>query len=687
MTPSFLEAEQLKLLVFCGKGGVGKTTIACASGLELASRFPHQAILLLSTDPAHSLSDSLDQPIGDSLTSVQGFTNLSALELDAASRLQAFRRRYHKELETLLDRGTLLDEQDSQDLLRQSLAGLDELAALIEVARIAKSGQYDHVILDTAPTGHLLRLLELPAVMQGWLKTALTMQEKYRYMVARLTRRSVKDSVDEMLRHLAADVNGVRSLFRNAETTGFVLVTVPEPMAVEETKRLFDRLRQLRLSVRSLVVNRVVSRHDCTLCEGRAAGQAQMLTHIEQLFADVERLRVALFPVEVRGRQRLLELARNMATGGLDEPAAEGRDASGSGGIPRLLRPRQQGRLSGLDDLELLLFGGKGGVGKTTMAAATAVALSQRDGKRTLLFSTDPAHSLSDCFGRAIGNRLTALSDDERLVGLEIDPTQLFDELKSQFSEAVAEAFGSRDVDLPFERAITEGLIQTTPPGIDELLAILKVVEFMQQGTFERYVLDLAPTGHALRFLESFDLLNAWRASASKLVVRYGIAANRPLAILVERLRHLRTVRELLRDPTRCQFVAVAVPEAMVVSELKRLLERLQALGICVRHLILNMVVPENGCPFCQARRHEQQRLSGEFSALKLNLVHVPLFAHHPVGLKPLHELAYRLFLSKEKKEVAAELEPACDLAQSDVQNRTESRQGSWVSRILHLLN
>ena len=686
MIPSLLEAEQLKLLTFCGKGGVGKTTVACAMGLELARRVPGKSILLVSTDPAHSLSDSLNQPLGDGVAPVEGFPNLSALELDAALRLQAFQRRYHKELEALMERGTLLDEAESRDLLRQSLAGLDELAALIEVARIARAGQHELIVLDTAPTGHLLRLLELPDVMRGWIETASLMQEKYRYMVGRLTRRRVKDTVDEVLSQLAADIKGVRSLFRNPEAAAFVLVTIPEPMAIEETKRLFASLRQMQLPVRAVVVNRVVSRRDCTLCQGRAAGQEEALSQIEQLFADVERLHVPLMPVEVVGKDRLLEFARTMLTGRFDEPDADGKGARGLGGIHRFIPPDRTGRLKGVADLQLLLFSGTGGGGKTTMAAATALALNRRDGKRTLLFSTDPAHSLSDCFGRAIGNHPTALSDDRSLVALEIDPAQLFEELKGEFAGAVAEARGSRHVDLPFDRAIMDGLIRITPPGIDELLAILKVVQFMREHAFERYVLDLAPTGHALRFLESFDLLQAWRTSASRVVVRYGTAANRPLAILVERLRHLGTVRELLRDPARCQFIAVAVPERMVVVELKRMLERLQTLGICGRHLIVNMTIPESGCPFCQVRRREQQRLVQELSILKLDLVHVPVSAHPPVGLWPLQEMARRLV--PPRKEIPEEVPPAdesCDLAQAGVQNRTESTPRSWVSRMLRI--
>lgn len=687
MTPSFLDDSALKLLVFCGKGGVGKTTVACATALERSRRVPDNTILLVSTDPAHSLSDCLEQPIGSHIRPVDGFPNLSALELDAALRLEAFRRRYHRELEALLERGTLLNEEEAQELLQDSLSGLDEVAALLEVAAMLRSGRYDLILLDTAPTGHFLRFLELPHLMEGWIETASTMQEKYRYMVSRLTRRKIRDRVDEMLKQLSSDVRGIGSLFRHDQATGVVVVTIPEPMALEETKRLFEHLHQLHVPVRALVVNRVLRKGDCPLCQGRAAGQAKMLVEIEQLCVGAERHDVELFPCEVRGKAKLLELAGTLKTPRLDEREACARAPFESGHGGQSERSRVQGHLNALVNVELLLFGGKGGVGKTTMAAATAVALNQQDHKKTLLFSTDPAHSLSDCFGQTIGNRLTALSDDESLVALEIDSTQLFGELKGQFSQAVEEAFGSGNVELPFERAITEGLIRTTPPGIDELLALFKVLEFMRQNTFERYVLDLAPTGHALRFLESFDLLNAWRASASKLVVRYGVVANRPLAILVDRLRHLRTACQFLRDPTRCQFIAVTVPETMVVLELRRLLEGLQALGVLCQHLIVNMVIPENACPFCQAKRHEQKPLLQQLQLLKLNLVHVPLFAHQPIGLELLHELADQLCPAKKEKEVkvVAEDEPPCDLAQAGVADRTESRLRSWISRIPHL--
>jgi arsenite-transporting ATPase len=681
MGPTCLNPEQLRLLIFCGKGGVGKTTIACAVGLELARRFPDKNILLLSTDPAHSLCDSLDQPIGDHLRPVMGLANLSARELDAGVRLSAFRRRYHKELEALLDRGTPLAESEAQELLRHSLSGLDQVACLIEVARLARSAQHDLILLDTAPTGHLLRFLELPELMQGWIQAASLMQEKHRYVVGRLTRRSIKkDSVDGLLAELSADVKGIRSLLRDVRATGAVLVTIPEPMALAETARLHDRLRQLHVPMRCVVVNKVLPSGTCAACSGRAEAQACLMDDLTQRFRGLEVLDAPLFPAGVRGTARLFEVGACL----LSKQPGEAPACPPTGAPRPPLRPT--GRLKGLEDLELLLFGGKGGVGKTTMACATALALSQRDRKRTLIFSTDPAHSLSDCFGRDIGNRLTAISDDGRLTALEIDAVELFQELEAQFAEAVADAFDSGATELPFERAITEGFLKTTPPGIDELLALMKIVEFMREGAYDRYVLDLAPTGHALRFLESFDLVDAWRTSASALVVRYGTVANRPLAILVERLRHLRTVRELLRDPTRCQLVGVTVPETMVVSELKRLLERLQALGICTRHLIVNMVVLENGCAFCQAKRYEQQEPLQQLQTLKFNLVRVPLAASLPVGLGPLQELANRLYPPmREKKEVAAEVDSECDLAQVGVADRTESKQGSWVSRLLHL--
>ena len=148
---SFLEDSGLRLLFFGGKGGVGKTTCAAAAALRYASRSPQGSYLLVSTDPAHSLADSL----GD----FQPPHNLTVLEFNAQNSVDTFKAKHRSKFAEIAARGTFLDEEDIRRLLDLSLPGLDELMALLSIAESAESRVYDLIVVDTAPTGHTLRLL------------------------------------------------------------------------------------------------------------------------------------------------------------------------------------------------------------------------------------------------------------------------------------------------------------------------------------------------------------------------------------------------------------------------------------------------------------------------------------------------------------------------------------------------
>ena len=152
--PAFLRDPVLRLLLFGGKGGVGKTTCATATALTLAHRWPESPYLLVSTDPAHSLGDAV---AGSALP-----PNLALVELDAKDRLAAFRSAHGGTLKDIAARGTFLDGDDISQLLDLSLPGLDELVAFLDVFRWIEEDRYACVVVDTAPWGHTLRLLEMP---------------------------------------------------------------------------------------------------------------------------------------------------------------------------------------------------------------------------------------------------------------------------------------------------------------------------------------------------------------------------------------------------------------------------------------------------------------------------------------------------------------------------------------------
>lgn len=648
--PGFLHSQNLNFLMFGGKGGVGKTTAATASALYLASRRAGERVLIISTDPAHSLGDSFGQEIGDNITPVKGVDNLSALEIDAPRRLEEFKAKYREELESVAYRGTIFDRDDIKEFLSLSLPGMDEMMAVFDIGDIIKDiikgGEYGLVILDTAPTGHTIRLLELPDVMLEWIKLLKLMQERYRYIGRRLTGRYPKDKVDDFLAKLANDVHHVKNLLTNKQATEFVPVTIAEDMAIEETQRLLDVLQRLKISVKTILVNRVAEDRECPFCTMRWSAQKDALSRIEQTFSNYQLVEVPLLPHEVKGIERLKTYAQVMLK--QEVPEVVIHEVAEATAI-------KQSHWHDLAQVELILFGGKGGVGKTTSAAAIALYLTSLDKeKKTLVFSTDPAHSLGDSFDQEIGDKVTPISGVEGLFALEIEPARLLEEFKEEYRESIDEAFDTflkGGMDIPYDRAIMEELIESTPPGVDELMGMMKIMDFMELHEFDRYILDMAPTGHALHFLELPDMIREWFKTIFRLLLKYkgvsGSGLNKTAELTLKRSRQLRLVETALRNPQRCQFVCVTIPEAMSLAETRRLVQRLSQLRIACREVIVNMVIPPTRCPFCSAKRSEQQSHLKQFEALGLGIHQVPLFSHQIVGIEALSEIAETIYGNK----------------------------------------
>jgi len=180
---------------------------------------------------------------------------------------------------------------------------------------------------------------------------------------------------------------------------------------------------------------------------------------------------------------------------------------------------------------------------------------------------------------------------------------------------------------------------------------MMKIMDFMERREFDRYILDMAPTGHALRFLELPDMIREWFKTAFRLLLKYkgvsGSGLNKTAELILKRSRQLRLVEAALRNPQRCQFVCVTIPEAMSLAETKRLVQRLSQLKVACRELIVNMVVPPTGCSFCSAKRSEQQSYLKEFEALGLEIHEVPLFSNQIVGIEALREIAETIYCNE----------------------------------------
>jgi len=310
-----LGLELHRYLFFGGKGGVGKTTAASATALYLLNKLKNNdSILLFSTDPAHSLSDSLDVKIGNRLVEVKQVrgARLFAYEMDASLALERFRAEHGKVLAEIAERGTLLDEQDINELLNLSLPGLDEVMSLFELSELDREGKYAHIVVDTAPSGHTSRLLRLPEVFDRMVKALDLMGDKHRYIMAHFARRKpVADEVDIFLRDLSQRIESVRNVLHDEEQTSFTLVTIPEAMSVRETERYLDVLREQHVPVRDLIVNRVEQEHDdCEYCRARVRSQRPWLKQIKSLFRDLRHHPVPLMADEVRGIDDLKKIGR-----------------------------------------------------------------------------------------------------------------------------------------------------------------------------------------------------------------------------------------------------------------------------------------------------------------------------------------------------------------------------------------
>ena len=623
-----------KHLFLGGKGGVGKTTAAAATALWLLDHAePGESILLLSTDPAHSLSDCLRKTVGDRLTVVakRGTARLVAREINPESALARFTAQHRATLAKIADRGTILDSDDVNQLLDLSLPGMDEFMALFELSELDGEGAYAHVVVDTAPSGHASRLFRLPETFAHWLEALDRLCEKHRFMVSIYAgrHRPVQDDVEILLNDFRSRLERLRTMLRDPNRSAFVLITIPEAMCVEETVRYLATLREIQMPVSCIMINRVeTGRAGCAYCRARSNVQRPHLQRIAAEFPSLRRRIIPLMPSEVSG---LIGL-RDFASAAWAAPSRAGTRVHTKQrvlGRPARHRcaiaPADSSPATSLElhSRRLLIFGGKGGVGKTTAAAATALALAKRDRRaRVLIFSTDPAHSLSDSFGEKIGEMKRGVGGVKNLDGMEIDALARFDEFKNRYHQWADTLFDTLDKasgwEIQFDREAVREIITLAPPGIDEITALGAMGELVEEGGYRSIVLDTAPTGHLIRFLELPEIALAWVRTFIRLLLKYkaAVGAGDLAAELVAASKRIKRIAALLTNRKECEFVAVAIPDTMSFDETVRLMQSLHKLSVPVRHVLINNVVPWRAaaeCDFCDQRHRHQEALVQRF--------------------------------------------------------------------------
>ena len=305
-----LKEDALKLILFGGKGGVGKTTCASSAGLYLAKE--GFKTLVISTDPAHSLADSLGQKIGAQIKEIQGVKNLSALEVNAKIALSQFKIKYESKIKKIFDTSTYLDQEDVDAFFALPIPGIDEVMGFKAIVDLIDDAKFDKYIVDTAPTGHALRLLTLPELLDEWIKVLAKMRWKYRYMVESFSGKYSPDEGDDFLVEMKKTVKKIENLLKDGKRSEFVAVTIPEDMAILETEKLVNDLNRYGIKVRQLLVNNVLESRDCQFCRERSKAQEEYIKQIRRKFSSLKTMVIPLQAQEVKGIESLEKMSRRL---------------------------------------------------------------------------------------------------------------------------------------------------------------------------------------------------------------------------------------------------------------------------------------------------------------------------------------------------------------------------------------
>jgi arsenite/tail-anchored protein-transporting ATPase len=513
-----------KFAFFTGKGGVGKTSLACATALELAER--GRKVLLVSTDPASNVGQVFETAIGNHITAIAQVAGLDAVEINPEEAAAQYRDRIVGPMRGVLpDKALKGIEEQLSGACTTEIAAFDEFTALLTDHDLID--RYDHVVFDTAPTGHTIRLLKLPGAWSGFLEAGTGDASCLGPLAGLEKQRARYGAAVEQL--------------SDGETTRLILVARPRRSALAEAARTSRELAAIGILNQHLAINGVMPAEAGGDPLAAALAQRDQAA-LDAMDADLAQLPRETFPLRSETLVGV-EALRRFAAGAPDSPTeADARTAAPREDLPGL------GGL--VDEIErpgkgLLMFMGKGGVGKTTMAAAVAAELADR-GHEVLLTTTDPAAHIVETLGGEVPG----------LTVSRIDPAQE----TARYRDHVLETKG-KDLDAHARAMLEEDL---RSPCTEEIAVFQAFSRVIRESSRHFVVMDTAPTGHTLLLLDA-------TGSYHRDIVRHAVASSQARIV---------TPMMRLQDPEHTKILIVTLPETTPVLEAAHLQEDLRRAGI-----------------------------------------------------------------------------------------------------------
>lgn len=527
-----------RILFFTGKGGVGKTSLACAVAVAIAGG--GKKVLLVSTDPASNLDEVLGLRLSGEPTVVPDAEGLFALNIDPEAAARAYRERVVGPYREILPEAAVKSmEEQLSGACTVEIAAFDEFTKLLGDAT-ATAG-FDHIIFDTAPTGHTLRLLKLPAAWAGFIETNISGTSCLGPLAGLQTQKAIYD----------ASLNALT----DPSTTTLVLVSRPERAALAEAERSRSELAQIGVVNQILFVNGIFvaqDRGDPAACALETRGK-EALAGMPRELSKLQCSEVPLLPYAPMGVQNLRAVFDGVAPS--EEPRTSNRSdlAESSLSLGYLIDEIEAGGRG------VIMAMGKGGVGKTTVASAIAIELATR-GYSVHLSTTDPAAHVAATVGHPVGN----------LSVNRIDPIVE----TRRYTESVLAKAGA-DLDAQGRALLEEDL---RSPCTEEIAVFSAFARTVAEGENGFVVLDTAPTGHTILLLDAAEA--------------YHRDVTRTMSDIPESVRNLLA---RLRDAEFTRVLLVTLPEATPVHEAARLQDDLQRAGITPFAWIVNQTFSVDG--------------------------------------------------------------------------------------------